>query len=120
MDRKLAERFRKKLLRMREEITEQIRQRNVSAQGIGQDGIQDIADESVTISNRDLLMSLSQGERSKLIQVDDALDRIEDGTYGACEECGDPIGLKRLEAMPDARYCIQCQENLEKASKEIF
>jgi DnaK suppressor protein len=120
MDRKLAERFRKRLLQVREEIIEQIRQRNVSAQGIGQDGIQDIGDESVTISNRDLLMSLSQGERNKLIEVDEALDRIENGSFGTCEECGDPIGLKRLEAMPGARHCILCQENLEKASKEIF
>ncbi len=120
MDRKLAERFKKRLLHVREEIIEGIRQRNVSAQGIGQDGIQDMGDESVIISHRDLLMSLSQSERSKLIEVDEALDRIENETFGICEDCGDLIALKRLEVMPDARYCVQCQENLEKASKEIF
>ena len=120
MEPKLAERFRKRLLQVREEIIEGIKQRDVSAQGIGQNGIQDIGDESATISHRYLLMSLSENERSKLMEIDEALDRIEDGTFGICEDCGEPIALKRLEVIPDARYCVECQENLEKASKEIF
>ena len=120
MEAKLAERFRKTLLQVREEIVEGIRQRDVSAQAIGQNGIQDIGDESVTISNRHLLMSLSESERGKLMEVDEALDRIENGTFGICEECGESIAMKRLEVVPDARYCIECQENLEKASREIF
>jgi len=118
MEPELAERFRKRLLQIREEIVGQLRQRGVSAQEIGQDGIQDIGDESVTISNRHLLMSLSQNERAKLMEVDEALDRIENGNFGICEECEEPIPLKRLEVMPDARYCIRCQEDLEKASEE--
>jgi DnaK suppressor protein len=120
MEPKLAERFRKRLLQVREEIIEGIRQRDLSAQGIGQNGIQDIGDESATISNRHLLMSLSENERGKLMEVDEALDRIENGAFGMCEECGEPIAVKRLEVVPDARYCIECQGNLEKASREIF
>jgi DnaK suppressor protein len=118
MEPKFTERFRRRLLQTREEIIGQMRQRDVSAQEIGQNGIQDIGDESATISNRHLLMSLSENERTKLIEVDEALDRIKDGTFGICEECGEPIGLKRLEVIPNARYCIQCMENLEKASRE--
>jgi DnaK suppressor protein len=118
MEPKLAEHFRKRLLQVREEIVGQMRQRDASAQGIGQNGIQDIGDESATISNRHLLMSLSENERGKLIEVDEALDRIEDGTFGICEDCGEPIALKRLEVMPNARYCVRCKENLEKASAE--
>jgi DnaK suppressor protein len=118
MKPELAERFRKRLLQIREEIVGQLRQRGVSAQEIGQDGIQDIGDESVTISNRHLLMSLGQNERAKLMEVDEALDRIENGYFGICEECEEPIPLKRLEVMPDARYCIRCQEALERASGE--
>jgi DnaK suppressor protein len=120
MEPKLAERFRKRLLQVREQIIEGIRQRDVSAQVMGQNGIQDIGDESATSSNRHLLMSLSENERGKLMEVDEALDRIENGTFGICEDCGEPIALKRLEVIPDARYCVECQENLEKASKEIF
>ena len=118
MEPKLIERFRKRLLQAREEIIGQMRQRDTSAQEIGKNGIQDIGDESVTISNRHLLMSLSENERTKLIEVDEALDRIEEGSYGICEECEEPIALKRLEVIPNARYCVQCMENLEKASTE--
>jgi len=118
MEPKFTERFRRRLLQTREEIIGQMRQRDVSAQEIGQNGIQDIGDESATISNRHLLMSLSENERAKLIEVDEALDRIKDGTFGICEECGEPIALKRLEVIPNARYCIQCMENLEKTSRE--
>ncbi|MFQ5842048.1 MAG: TraR/DksA family transcriptional regulator, partial [Thermodesulfobacteriota bacterium] len=115
---KVAEQFRKRLLQAREEIIEQMRQRDGSAQEIGQDGIQDIGDESVTIYNRHLLMSLSENERVKLIEVDGALDRIENGSFGMCEECEEPIALKRLEVIPNARYCVRCKEELEKASEE--
>jgi DnaK suppressor protein len=98
---KLAEQYRKRLLQAREEIIEQMRQRDGSAQEIGQDGIQDIGDESVTIYNRH-----------------EALDRIENGSFGMCEECEEPIALKRLEIIPNARYCVRCKEELEKASEE--
>jgi DnaK suppressor protein len=115
---KLSEQFRKRLLQAREEIIGQLKQRDGFAQEIGQDGIQDIGDESVTIYNRHLLMSLNENERVKLIEVDEALDRIENGNFGVCEECEEPIALKRLELIPNARYCVRCKEELEKASAE--
>lgn len=52
-----------------------------------------------------------------LNEVSAALTRIEDGSYGYCEETGNPIGLKRLEAMPQARYCIQVQERKERSNR---
>ena len=118
MEAKLRERFRKRLLQAREDIVGQMRQRDVSAQEIDRNGIRDLGDESVTVSNRHLLMSLSENERDKLIEVDEALDRIENGTFGICEECEEPIALKRLEAIPNTRYCIRCKEELEKESGE--
>jgi DnaK suppressor protein len=118
MKPKVAERFRRRLLREREQIIDQLKQRDGSAQEIGQNGIKDIGDESVTIYNRHLLLSLSENEREKLLEVDEALDRIEDGSFGMCEECEESISLKRLEVMPNARYCIKCQEELEKTQGE--
>ena len=118
MKPKVAEQFRRRLLQAREQIIDQMKQRDGSAQEIGQNGIQDIGDESVTIYNRHLLLSLSENEREKLLEVDEALDRIEDGSFGMCEECGEPISLKRLEVMPNARYCIKCQEELERTHGE--
>ncbi|MCK5552032.1 MAG: TraR/DksA C4-type zinc finger protein, partial [Deltaproteobacteria bacterium] len=49
---------------------------------------------------------------------DEALDRIENGTFGICEECEEAIAVKRLEAIPNARYCVRCKESLEKESGE--
>jgi DnaK suppressor protein len=46
--------------------------------------------------------------------MDEALDRIENGTYGICEECGGAIGLKRLEVRPVAKYCVPCLTKLER------
>lgn len=118
MKPRLAEQFKERLLQAREEIIGQLKQRDGYAQEIGQDGIQDIGDESVTIYSRHVLMSLSENERVKLIEVDEALDRIENGSFGMCQECGEPIALKRLEVIPNARYCVRCKEELEKASEE--
>jgi len=47
-----------------------------------------------------------------------ALDKIESGEYGICEECEEEIGIKRLEAIPDAKYCIKCTEEFEKENKQ--
>jgi RNA polymerase-binding transcription factor DksA len=49
-----------------------------------------------------------------LLAIDEALDKILDGTYGECEECGDEIGAGRLKAMPLAKLCISCQSEVEK------
>jgi len=81
---------------------------------MGQNGIQDIGDEAANIYTKQLLLSLNENERMMLQEVDEALDRIENGTYGICEECGGPIGLKRLEVKPVAKYCVPCKTKLEK------
>ncbi len=57
--------------------------------------------------------SLVSNKQKMLSQIDDALDRIEDGSYGTCEGCAVKIPLKRLKAKPFARYCIKCVEKLE-------
>jgi DnaK suppressor protein len=52
---------------------------------------------------------------NNLRNVEHALERLEEGTYGACDECGLEIGEKRLKAMPFARYCVDCQEDKERS-----
>jgi DnaK suppressor protein len=56
----------------------------------------------------------SSGDRAILQRVNEALERIADKTFGTCENCGEPIQAKRLEAVPWAQYCIECQELQEK------
>ena len=58
-------------------------------------------------------MTLEERARESLGQVDRALARIEDGTYGVCVRCGDTIAPERLEAMPEAELCISCKEREE-------
>jgi DnaK suppressor protein len=113
-DRKTIERFKKILLKEREEIIGDVKQIYESSQAVGQDGIQDIGDEAANVYNKQILLTLNENERLRLKEVDEALDRIETGTYGICEECGEPIGLKRLEVKTVAKYCVPCKTKLEK------
>ena len=114
LDKKTIERFRKILLKERERIIGDVKQMDESSKEMGQDGIQDIGDEAANIYNKQILLSLNENERMRLQEVDESLDGIENGTYGICEECGEPIGLKRLEVRPVAKYCVPCKTKLEK------
>ena len=113
-DKKTIAHFKKILLKEREEILGEVKQIHESSKEMGQDGIQDIGDEAANIYNKQILLSLSENERTRLQEVDEALDRIANGTYGICEECGEPIGLKRLDVRPVAKYCVPCLTSLEK------
>jgi len=113
MDKKTLLRFKKILLKEREEIIGEVKQIYESSKEMGQDGIQDIGDEAANIYNKQILLSLNENERMRLREVDESLDRMENGTYGICEECEGPIGLKRLEVRPVAKYCVPCLTKLE-------
>lgn len=114
LDKKAIAKFKKILLKEREQIVGEVRQIVESSKEMGQDGIQDIGDEAANIYNKQVLLSLNENERTRLQEVDESLDRIENGTYGICEECGEPIGIKRLEVRPVAKYCVPCKTKLEK------
>ncbi|MBN2319371.1 MAG: TraR/DksA family transcriptional regulator [Acidobacteria bacterium] len=76
--------------------------------------IQDIADMAVESYTREFMFGKSAGDRQILQLINEALERIEDETYGLCLHCENPIRPKRLEAVPWAGYCIQCQDLKEK------
>jgi len=114
LDKKTISKFKKILLKEREQIVGEVKQIVESSKEMGQDGIQDIGDEAANIYNKQILLSLNENERTRLQEVDEALDHIMNGTYGICEECGGPISLKRLEVRPVAKYCVPCLTKLEK------
>ncbi len=114
LDQKTLSRFKKILLKEREQIVGEVKQTYESSQEVGQNGIQDIGDEAANIYNKQILLSLNESERKRLQEVDEALDRIANGTYGICEECGCSISLKRLEVRPVAKYCVACLSKMEK------
>jgi len=81
-----------------------------SGDGAGQDQ----ADIGATSFERDHELTVVNSERDKLLQIERALGRIEDGSYGVCESCGQPIGKMRLMAFPRATLCLTCKQREER------
>ncbi len=88
-----------------------------SLEASSSDGIQDIADQASSAYTKEFLLSIGDTERRMLAQVDEALEKIRQETYGLCEVCGEMIGERRLEALPFAKLCINCQEEEEERAK---
>ena len=103
----------RRLQEKRKELISGVRTRSASSLQAGDDAIQDIADQAASAYTKEFLFSLGDAERRLLRQVDAALDKMRQNTYGRCEKCGEEISEKRLEALPSARYCIACQEEEE-------
>ena len=81
-----------------------------SGDGAGQDQ----ADVGATSFERDHELTVVNSERDKLLQIERALARIENGTYGVCESCGQPVGKMRLMAFPRATLCMTCKTREER------
>lgn len=75
--------------------------------------IGDMYDQASEERDRELDLLLGDRERGKLMQIDDAFTRLKEGSYGMCEECGEPINPKRLRIVPFARTCVDCQTDKE-------
>jgi DnaK suppressor protein len=82
------------------------------------DDTQDVADQAVASYQKELLFSQGTNGHVQLTLIRAALDRIAEGTYGECLNCGKTIGMKRLEALPWTPYCIDCQEKIENGELE--
>lgn len=78
------------------------------------DNSDDFADRANNSYNRETMFALSDVERRMVIQIDEALRRIDNGSFGICTHCGSMIGRPRLEAVSWAKFCIDCQEKEEK------
>jgi DnaK suppressor protein len=108
--------FRQKLLTWKEEI---IRQTKETLAGLHEDSTQhaDLADRATSETDRALELRARDRQRKLIAKIDAALARIEDGTYGYCEETGEPIGLKRLDARPIATLSLEAQERHERRER---
>ncbi|MFB3819374.1 MAG: TraR/DksA family transcriptional regulator [Candidatus Methylomirabilales bacterium] len=112
-----VERFKQRLIEKRRELLSGVRGSNMKSLEVAADGIQDIADQASSAYTKEFLLSIGDAERRMLKQIDEALDRIRQDTYGLCEVCGEMIGERRLEALPFAKLCIGCQEEEEERAK---
>jgi len=111
--------LRDRLQKQKDEIVDMYRQDLRAGQESADENTDDIVDRANNAYNRELMFSLSDAERGMLLQVENALGRMEEGTYGVCASCGNRIALPRLEAVPWARFCIDCQELAEKGLLEV-
>jgi DnaK suppressor protein len=111
-----TEYFRQKLLRWRADL---LREADGTLLSLSQGGIHeaDITDRASVETDRALELRTRDRARKLIAKIDQALQRIEVGTYGFCEETGEPIGLKRLEARPIATLSIEAQERHERMER---
>ena len=105
------------LVKMREELVQEIARRSKASTEAGAHDIGDILDSVSEERTRELDMILTDREKRKLYQINDALDRIDEGTYGQCDECGVKIPKARLKVLPFAKFCVECQEKNEREEK---
>jgi DnaK suppressor protein len=110
--------LRERLEKQRQEILDMYKHDVRAGQESADDGTEDIVDRANNAYNRELMFSLSDSERQMVLQIEAALARMDAGTYGRCASCGNAIASRRLEAVPYARFCIDCQELAEKGLLE--
>jgi DnaK suppressor protein len=113
MDQQAAERLRERLTGERDELRKQLDDLGAhhDAEGIRDPELDEgFADAGQAAAERSNLLTLVHSLRDTLRDVDHALARMDAGTYGTCERCGQPIPDERLEALPAARLCIRCKQ----------
>ncbi len=110
MDAARREAYRKSLLDKREEILSRVRAIRTTEATSGDRQTADFVDRAADAGSRDILYHLSGQEREIIRRIDAALARIEAGDYGVCAHCGKAVQAKRLDAVPWALHCIECQE----------
>jgi DnaK suppressor protein len=112
----LAE-LREKLMAERDRIEADYKHEIAEAQSLQEDGVEDFEELAAKETDRDQLYTYSEEDRETLRLIEEALQRMDDGTYGFCLETGEPIPLERLRAIPWARYRADVQERIERAER---
>ena len=114
MDADRLEHFRGILTKQLRQHADQVRDNQQAALDmIADDGVKDSVDMSLQDVNQELQLRLGERESQAVADIDQALLRIEEGSYGVCQSCGKQIDERRLEALPTARYDAACQSEIE-------
>lgn len=116
MNEKQREYFRAKLLAWKEDILKEMKETLQHLQDENQNH-PDIADRASSETDRAIELRARDRQRKLIAKIDSAIGRIDDGSYGYCEETGEPISLKRLEARPIATLSVEAQERHEKRER---
>ncbi len=116
MNERQREYFRRKLLVWKEDILAEAKQTLVALQAENENH-SDIADRASSETDRAIELRARDRQRKLIAKIDSALERLAEGTYGYCEETGEPISLKRLDARPIATLSLEAQERHEKRER---
>ncbi|MEF9475458.1 MAG: RNA polymerase-binding protein DksA [Candidatus Mariimomonas ferrooxydans] len=107
--------IKKELLAQRNEL---LREAEVALNILpGEINFPDMGDQATAETDRDFMLRLRDRERMLLKKIDEAFEKIDKGTFGICENCGNEIGIKRLEARPVTTYCIDCKTRQEEEER---
>ncbi len=117
MNQRELKRFKKLLEESKKEVLERARQTLQEEATFDTDDLPDEIDLASSEYQQSMVFRLRDREKFLLEKIDKALERIADGTFGQCEECGDEISAKRLEVRPVTTLCIRCKEEQEKEEK---
>ncbi len=113
MDKKRLDYYKKKLQSKREDLVKSIARTEEEGRAADDDPTVDLADKAANSYTKEFLFGQNNTDRNTLQLLDEALERIKNGTYGVCAQCETELQQKRLEAVPWARNCTSCQEKHE-------
>ena len=119
MNDKQLKKFKAQLEDMKGKIMSDVEQ-TLSEMTTHTGNIPDPNDRATVESDRNFELRIRDRERKLMNKIEEALDRIEDGSYGVCEGCGEDISVKRLEARPVATLCLEAQERHERSESSKF
>jgi DnaK suppressor protein len=118
MDRDREAEFRRLLHSQMEELLSEA-EKTVNGMTADKESFPDPTDRALLESNRNFQLRIRDRERKLLNKIREALDRLEAGTFGICEECGEGIGIERLRVRPVTTLCIRCKTNMEAIERRI-
>ena len=115
------EKYRQKLLDHKARLTGTVEgmRREALEQDESAPSADHMADHGSAQYDSDLTLTLVEDQQETIQQIEEALDRIEAGSYGKCDACKEPIAKARLQALPQAKYCVDCQERLDDGDLEL-
>lgn len=113
MDKKRLEIYRKRLLERQQQLVDTVSKTEQDGRQADEEPAQDLADKASNSYTKEFLFKKSSDDRFVLHLTEEALQRMQDGEFGVCVACGGEMQQKRLEAVPWARHCIECQEKQE-------
>lgn len=120
MEKKKLEQFKKRLEEKQQELRRAVNRTAQDGREADVDAAAaDIADRAASSYTKEFLFHQSNNDRQLLQMVDGAIGRIREGNFGQCISCGEDINPKRLEAVPWTRFCIECQEKMERGQLEV-